>query len=198
LILAIIFAVFNVLVFVIPFNWDGTFWVAYVFAAVTIIGQAVADLVAFGKADTLKKVFYGVPIVKVAYSCLCAQLAVCVGLMAISLMAQIPAWVAVVPCTLILAFAAIAITKADWGRTIIEKIDAKHVEESRFIYRLRADLESLIPRISDSALKKKIEKLSEEVRYSDPVSNADLAELEMEMQNKFASLKQAAISDGIN
>ena len=196
LILAIIFVVFNILAFVIPFRRNVVFWTAYAFTAVMILAQVATDMLAFRNADTLRKVFYGIPIIKIAYGFLCIQLILCAGLMVISLVTDIPVWIVIIPCILVFAFSAIAIIKADWTRDKIEETDAKSIEESKFFHQLRADLESLIPRISDNELKKKIEILSEAARYSDPISSAGLAELETEMENKLASLKQAVISGG--
>jgi hypothetical protein len=191
LILAIVFVVFNVLVFVVPFNRNNVFWIAYAFGAATILGQVAADIVAFGKADSLRKVFMGVPIVKIAYRCLFTQLTICSTLMSLSRWFNIPWWVAVVPCMLVLAFAAVAIIKADWARERIEKTDVKGLTETHFMHQFRADIESLIPRITDSALKTKVAKLAEEVRYSDPVSSAGLEGLEANMKDKLFLLKQA-------
>ena len=194
LIAGIIFVAFNILAFVIPFQRNAVFWVAYAFSAVTIFAQVAADALAFRNAHTLREVFYGVQVVKLAHSCLCAQLAVCAGLMIISLAAQVPAWVAVVPCTLILAFYAIAIIKANRAGEEIKEPDVNGMEESKFIYQLRADLETLMPRISDGVLKDKIETLSEAVLYRDLLSGADLAE----MENKFNSLKRGVVSGGVD
>ncbi|MCL1894549.1 MAG: hypothetical protein FWG02_10040 [Holophagaceae bacterium] len=198
LVLAIIFIVFNILVFVIPFRKNGAFWVAYGFSVLTIIAQLIADTIAFRKADNLKRAFLGVPIVIIAFRCLLAELAICATIMLISLVVNLPAWVAVIPCILVLAYATIAIIFADWSREIIEQIDTKSVTESRFINHLYVDLKSLVPRISDGVLKNKVEKLSEDVRYSDPISIADLADLETAMEKLFASLKQAVTSNGEN
>ena len=191
IILAIYFVVFNVIVFVIPFRRNDVFWIAYVFSTLTLLGYVAANIVAFFNADTLKRVFMGVPIVKIAFRCLVIQLILCALLMIVSLFADIPVWVAVIPCLLILAFAVTAVIKADWAREIIEKIDVKSAEESRFMHQLRADLESLVPLASDSVLKQKVEKLSEEVRYSDPVSIPGLQDLELRMESCFTVLKQA-------
>ena len=194
LIVGIIFVAFNILAFVIPFQRNEVFWVTYAFSIVTIFTQVAADMLAFRNAQTLRKIFYGVQIVKLAHSGLCVQLAVCAGLLVISLAAPIPVWVAVVPCTLILTFYAIAIIKADWAREEIEEPGVNDVEELKFIYQLRADLETLIPRVSDDALKNKIETLSEAVLYRNLLNGAGLAE----MEGKFNSLKQAVMSGGVD
>ena len=198
LILAIVFVVFNILVFVIPFRRNAVFWITYVFAAVMILAQAAAYIIAFRNADSLRRVFLGLPIMKISLICLIAQLAVSLALMLISLFITIPAWIAVILCVLIFAFAAIAVIAADWARDEIEKIDVKGASESSFIYQLRADLDSLIPRVADGELRKKVEKLAEEARYSDPVSAVGLEELEGKIASAFASLKDSVVSNSSN
>jgi len=195
LIIAIGFAVYNLLVFVIPFQRGTVFWVAYIFAALTILAQAAMDWLAFRNADTLKRMFLGIPIVKISFRCLCAQLFVCAVLMIVASFVSFSAWKAIIPCVLIFTIAAINITKADWSREIIEKIDTKHLASTKFMHEFRADLLSLMPRVSEGTLKAKLEKLSEAIRYSDPVSIEGIAELEAEMSRQLALLKQAILGD---
>jgi len=196
LIIAVVFVVYNLLVFVIPFQRGAVFWIAYTFAALTILAQAAMYWLAFRKADTIKRIFLSIPIVKISFRCLCAQLVVCTVLMVVSTFISFQAWKAIIPCILILTFAAIAIIKADWGREVIEKIDTKHLANTKFMHEFRADLQSLMPRVSDSALKAKLEQVSEAARYSDPVSAKSLAELEDEMARQLASLRQAVLAGG--
>jgi hypothetical protein len=194
LILLIIYAVFNLLVFIIPFQRDGAFWVAYGFASFTILAQALVDWVAFRNADTLKRVFMGIPIIKISFRCMVAQLGLCGLFMLLSVWLNIPSWIPVIPCLIILAFATVAVIKADWAREIIEKIDVKSAAESRFMHQLRADLDSLVPHVTDNVLRTKLDKLAEDVRYSDPVSSAGLEGLEANIKDKISLLKQAVSS----
>jgi len=196
IILAIIFVVFNIIVFIIPFRHNAVFWIAYIFAALTILGQVSADIVAFYNADTFKRVFMGIPIIKISSLCMVIQLFVCALLMLLSLWINIPVWIAVIPCLLILTFATIAIIKADWAREIIEKIDVKSAKESRFMHQLRADIGTLIPQVLDSDLKKRVEKLHEDIRFSDPVSLSGLEDLESQMDDKVLLLKQVVATNG--
>jgi hypothetical protein len=194
LILAIIFVVFNVLVFVLPFQKNNVFWTVYAFTAIWILAQAVIDWIAFRNADTLRRIFFGIPVLKIAYGSLFAQLIVCVTLMLVSSFITVPVWIAVVLSTLVISTGALGIIKADWARDKIEQVDIQHLVNTRFMQEFRTNLESLIPRVVDTALKIKLEKLSEAVRNSDPVSNAGLTELETDMESTLVLLKQAVIS----
>jgi len=194
IIVAIIFAVYNLLVFSIPFRMGAAFWIAYAFSVAAILGQAAMDWLAFRNADTLKRVFLGIPIIKISFRCLCAQLAVGAALMTVATFVSFPARVAIVPCALILAFAAVAVLKADWARDVIDQVDVKHQANTSFMREFRSGLLALVPRAADAALRAKLEKLSEAARYSDPVSAEELAALEAEMSSQLALLRQTVIA----
>ena len=193
LIIAVVFITFNILVFVIPFQRNAVFWTAYFFSIITILAMPVADWVAFRNVDSIKRAFMGIPIIRIAYYCLVAQLTVCVGFMIAATFFPVPAWRLVVPSVLIIAFGIISIFKADWGREVIEQIEERHLANTEFMMNFRAELESLLPRINDTALKTKIENLSKTARRSDPVSSDGLLELEAEINRKFELLKYSVL-----
>jgi len=194
-VIAVIFVTFNALAFVIPFYRDSAFWTAYVFSITTILAMLVADWVAFRNADSLKRVFMGIPIMKIAYTCLTAQLAVCIGFMVAATFIPVPAWRVFVPGLLILASGTVAIFKADWGREVIEQIEERNLANTEFMMGFRVDLEALVPRMTDTVLKSKIESLAKAAKRSDPVSSDGLFEIEAEIGRKFELLKYSALND---
>ena len=74
--LGIVFALFNVIAFVIPADKTATFWTAYVFVVVAFLLQLLVWKVAFGKKDTLKSKFLGIPVIYVGATYLIVQLIV--------------------------------------------------------------------------------------------------------------------------
>ena len=58
----VIFAVYNVLSFVLPFKHTGIFWIGYSFGLVSLIVSLMIFALAFGKDGTAKSRFYGFPI----------------------------------------------------------------------------------------------------------------------------------------
>ena len=74
-VVGIVTAVFNVVVFVIPFTKGGGFWTAYGFSMLAILLTAAVCLYAFNR-EGLKSKFYGVPLISVAWRYLIIQLAV--------------------------------------------------------------------------------------------------------------------------
>ena len=196
-IIAVVFITYNLLVFIIPFERGAVFWTAYFFSAITILAMIVTDWVAFRNVDSIKRAFMGVPIIKLAYSCLVTQLTICAIFMIAATFFPIPVWVLAVFCVLIIAFGAVSIFKADWGREIIEQIEERHLVNTNFMMDFRADLEALVPRISSSELKAKVEALAKTAKRSDPVSSGGLAEIEAEIRRKFELLKSSAVNNAL-
>jgi hypothetical protein len=190
---------FNILVFTIPFLRGAVFWIAYFFTSIAFASQIVIFKIAFEKANSLRRVFLGFPIVKIGYTFLTLQLIICAGLMIrATFVPFMQVWIAIVPSVILLACTAISVIFSDAARERIEQLEIKQIVSTTFITNLQADLASLLPRISDNDLRVKTEKLSEAVRYSDPVSNEELTELEETISRQFLKLKQAVLeSDSI-
>ena len=103
--LGIIFIVFNVLAFAIPTEKTGTFWTAYVFTVLAFAAQIGIWRLAFGKVETLKSKFLGIPLLHVGIVALIVQLIAFAVFMA---MPSLPAWAAVVTSAIIFGASGIA------------------------------------------------------------------------------------------
>ncbi len=194
LILGIALLIFNLLAFTIPFAHRATFWVGYAFAIIAIAAQGLTTVMAFSKPEAIKSKFWGWPIFKVGYVYLIVQLILSTLLMiAATLITEFPAWIAFVPCAIMLGVAAAGILLTDAGREQILKMQEEQKASTSFIRTLHMELTALLPRVSDASLKGKLAKLTDAVRYSDPVSNEGLLDVEAEMADKLALLKQYAL-----
>jgi hypothetical protein len=187
---AIMLALFNVIVFVVPVIKDGSFWAAYAFVTVAFIGQLACAYFAF-KAENLQKMFYNVPLIKISYSGLITMLVFASIFMAIPFL---PAWIAIVVCALILALNAISIVKASKAAELVEEVDQKVKVKTFFIKSLTVDADTLMARATTEEIKAECKKVYEAVRYSDPMSNDALATVESEITVKFAKLTEAVAS----
>ena len=198
LIIGFFFVTFNILAFVIPYQRNAIFWTAFFFSNISILAMVVVDWVAFRNSDTVKRMFMGMPIIKLAYPCLITLLTVCKIFVIIGSFVSIPTWMLAVPCILIISFGTISIFKADWGREVIEQLEEKHLASTEFMMGFRANLDALIPRVSDPPLRTKIEGLAKIAKRSDPVSDDTLAEIEYEMELKFEQLKTFVLANVFN
>ena len=118
LIWAIMLAAFNAVVFlvrpVIPgyaVNYDARFWIAWGFILAAFTGNLVCAYFAF-KTQSLKKLFYNLPLITVSYAGLIVMLVLGGALM---LIPGCPAWIAAVVCLIAAAVTAAAVVRADWA-----------------------------------------------------------------------------------
>ena len=186
--LAIAFALFNVIAFAVPTAKTATFWIAYVFTAVAFALQIAIWKFAFKGADTLKSKFLGIPLISVGITYWIVQIIVFAVFMALPLMAS---WIAVVVCALILGISTICLIGTETGREEINRVEEKVEKKVFYIKSLQVDIEMLASTETDANTKAELTKLAEKIRFSDPMSNEVLADLEAEIAAKVKELKAA-------
>ena len=197
LIWAICFAVFNVITFVTPneiggvSKFSGLFWVGYIFITIAFVGQLACAFVAF-KAENLKKFFYNIPLLSISYGGLVAMLIVGSVFMAIPVL---PEWIGIIVCVVILAFNAIAIIKATAVADIVSGIDEKIKVQTFFIKSLSVDAQSLMTSAKTDELRAEAKKVYEAIRYSDPMANAALSDLDTQIERQFNAFSDAVKAD---
>ncbi len=185
-ILGIIFALISIIAFVVPTMKTATFWIAYVFTAIAIVAQIVIWKNALGKEDTLKSKFLGLPVVHVSVVYLVVQIVAFAVFVAVP---ELPIWSAIIACAAILGFSVIFMIAGEAGRGEIERVEAKVQKKVFFIKKLQADVELLIDREADAEIKTALQQLAEKIRFSDPMSNNTLAEIENKIAAKVSELK---------
>ena len=189
----ILLAVFNVAVFVSPgeaggyTKFGGAFWVGYIFITLSFIGQLICAYIAF-KADNLQKFFYNVPLIRISRIGL--VLTVILGTLCMAI-PNLPNWIGVILCLAVLAFTAITVIKATAAGDIVSGIDEKIESKTYFIKALTADAEALMSAAKTPELKAEVKKVYEAIRYSDPMSNAALEEINEQIQNQFSVFADA-------
>ena len=197
LIWAICLAVFNVITFATPneiggvSKFSGSFGVGYIFITIAFIGQLTCAFVAF-KAENLKKFFYNIPLLSISYGGLVAMLIVGSIFMAVPVL---PEWIAIIVCVIILAFNAIAIIKATAAADIVSGIDEKIKAQTFFIKSLSVDAQSLMTSAKSDELRAETKKVYEAIRYSDPMANAALSDLDAQIEKQFNAFSDAIKAD---
>lgn len=187
-VLGIAFVLFNVISFAIPTVKTSTFWVAYVFTAVAFISQIAIWKFAFKGADTLKSKFLGIPLISVGITYLIIQLIAFAIFMALPLTAS---WIAIVVCALILGISGICLIGTETGREEINRVEEKVEKKVFYIKSLQVDIEMLANSETDAETKAALTKLAEKIRFSDPMSNEVLADLDTKISEKATELKKS-------
>lgn len=189
LLLGILFALVSIIAFAVPTAKTATFWIAYVFTAAAFAAQIGIWKTALGKEGTLKSKFLGFPIVHIGIVYAIIQvIAFAVFLFAPTL----PTWSAIVVCPIIAGLSAVCMISADAGRNEIERVEAKVQNKVFYVREMQADIELLADNESDAAVKTALTHLAEKIRFSDPMSNEQLADLENKISIKAAELKTAS------
>ena len=187
--LGIVFALFNVIAFVIPTDKTTTFWTAYAFSVVAFAVQIPLWKIALGKKDTLKSKFLGIPVIHVGITYLIIQL---IAFAVFMIFPMLPAWLAVVVCAIILAISVLCAIAGQAGANEINRIEEKIKVKRAFIQFLQTDIEMLVESETDAEIKAALSKLAEKVRFSDPMSHEMLGELESRISTKVEEMKTAA------
>lgn len=194
---AVLAAVFNLIVFITPNEmvgmnkFGGAFWSGYVFIMLAFVGQLVCAYLAF-KAENKQKFFYNLPLITISYAATIASVIVGTLCMVIP---NLPNWVGIIICLVILAFSAVSVVKAKAAADVVSEIDKKIKVKTLFIKSLTVDAESLMARAKTDEINAELKKVYEAVRYSDPMSDEALSGIESQITLKFDLLSKAVAEE---
>lgn len=188
-ILGVLFALVSIIAFAVPTAKTATFWIAYAFTTAAFAVQIGIWRTALGKAETLNSKFLGFPVVHIGIVYAVLQV---IAFAVFMFVPTLPAWSAIVVCSIIVGVSAVCMISADAGRNEIERVEAKVQKKVFYIRELQADVELLADNESDATVKTALTQLAEKIRFSDPLSNEQIADLENKISIKAAELKTAA------
>jgi hypothetical protein len=181
----LILLLFNVISFAVPFVRKSGFWSGYGFSTLAILLTAVMSFHALGRAGLQSK-FYGLPVLYVVWTYLGLQLVA--GFIFMSL--NTPLWLNILLSFMLLSVCLTGLVAVEIGVTEIRRVDKAVREKVFYIKSLQAGVDSMKEKIVDPVLKKSLQKLSDAIRYSDPVSSPQLSEIETGIEHKTALLGQ--------
>ena len=196
---AVLLALFNVIAFV-SVGWAGqekytsSFWIGYVFITTMFIGQLICSIMAF-KADSAKKLFYRIPLIRTSYAGLVCSF-IFGGLC--MLISPLPYWVGVILCAIVLVANVLSVIKATAAIEEVERVDEKIKEQTFFIKSLTIDADTLTASAKSEVVKAECQKVYEVIRYSDPMSSDALASVEAQITIQFHALSEAVEGDDID
>ena len=184
-------AIYNLIVFVVPFCHAPAFWISYGFTLAAFAVVCGAIYVAFIQNPDAKSRFYGFPIARIGVIYGIIQLILSIAVMALAIL--IPWWVSTVVYAIAFGAAIIGLVSADAVVDEIHNQDAKLKDNVTMMRALQSKLSQIAAQSDDPVLKS----LAEEFRYSDPVSNAEIADAEADLAAAVDQLQSAYI-DGDN
>ena len=180
----IAFVVFSVISFIAQaellgsHSFESSFWIGYGFIVVSFVGLLVCAHLAFkstAEHKELVSLFYKYPLISLSYWGVIAMAIVGSIVMAVP---KIPNWIGVVICLIILAIAAIEIIKAYTAASYVTTIDDKIAISTSFVKTMAVKAEGIADRAKTDTVKAACIKITEAIRYSDPMSHQGLFDTE--------------------
>lgn len=193
---AILLVLFNVIVFVTPSEFEGeskftdSFWIGYALITISFVGQLICSYIGL-KDDNLNKIFFNIPLLRVSVIGLVISAVAGSVFMAFF---SVEGWISALISMVILAFVAIATIKAKATGDITEAVEKKIKEQTFFIRNLTVDAENLLARANTTETKAIVKKVYEAIRYSDPMSNDNLNDIEGRIGYEFKTFEMAVKS----
>lgn len=191
----IIFIVFNILFWGVPFPKNTASIVVYVFSLISIIAALGITYIAFEKGSDVKSKVYGLPVFKMGIIYAAVQILFGIVICVIACFIEIPTWISVVLSVILAGLVAIGVIATDSTRDIIIVQDEMLAAQTRKVKYFKLDMDSVIDKCKDAELKKKLEKFAEELKYSDPVSSDELESIEKKIADGIGNLSELVNKD---
>lgn len=188
-VLGVVLVVYNVLAFALPFPKIAVFAVSYLFTTIAILAQIYVIRTAFYRGEGVKSKFYGFPIAKLGVIYLAVQLIAGLVFMALGLI--VPVWLPLALYVVLLGIAAAGFVAADAARDEVVRQEVKLEKDVSRMREFQAKGRALVALNKVSEAARPLEKLAEDLRFSDPVSSEALTEIEDQLAECLAQLQQA-------
>lgn len=179
---AIVFAVYNLIVFISTPNMSATFWVAYAFTVLSF--ASLACVIVFNGINK-DNVIYGFSIYAVNIAYLVLQIivgSIFIVFSAISVKITIVTEVVLLSVFLVITLFLLL------GKGNGQKLDADTKDKVLFVKLLSNDIAVLIDKTSDTTILSRLEDLKDAIDASDPMSHTSLALVDQKISNKIANL----------
>ena len=194
LVIAIIFVLFSVLAFAIPFEKNTVFWLSYIFAVLALAVQLIVQPRALDLDwHDVRSKFYGFPLTRIATAYLAVQLVLSLVFMILCKNMEIKTWVPLIAYVLIFGISAIGFIAADAMKEEVERQDTVHKANVGTMRALQSKAVFVASQCEDAETKKALDSFSEALRFSDPVSNAATADIEENLTGLLEELGSAVL-----
>lgn len=185
-------AAYCAVAFLIPFERDNAvFWVSFVFTLVALAAQVYVVYTAFGGDQDAKSRFYGFPIARVGFVYLIAQVVLSIVFMALA--GNVRLWLPLLLYIVLAGTAALGFIATDVTRDEIQRQDADLKANVSAMRSIQSKASALLGVTQDAETRKAVEKLSDALRYSDPVSSPAISEIESDLAACVDELQKAVV-----
>ncbi len=169
LIYLVVFVVYNLVVFLVFKNFNAVFWISYGFMAVAYLLHIVCAF-SIAKNTNVKALFFGIPLGAFSIYFVLAELFTSLVFMIFKENASVKVTI-VIQSLILCVFAVVAIVSI-MTRNNVYNVDQKIKENVNFIKGINVDVEMLMQRCTNPETTGALKKLSETIKYSDPMTNS--------------------------
>lgn len=186
---AIILVVYILVFCLIPFPKIAASYISFVFTVVSILASFGITVFAFKGDDTVVSKIYGFPVFRIGYLYVAAQFVVGVIICIVASFVPVPYWVALLLSIILLGAAAIGVIATDNTRDAIISVDNQVERVTKAVKIFKLDIAAIVDLCEDTEIKKELNKLSEDMKYSDPVSSEATEEAETQLLEEIRILR---------
>lgn len=188
---AFVFVIYTVAA--IPFPKTVVFWIAFSFSLIAIFSQLYPMRVLKDGTARIKDKFYDFPLLRISVLYLIVQLGVSMLLMFFS--EKVPIFAAVLVEVIIMALAVVGCFAVEVaGREVIRQ-EKEIKRELVKMEELQEQIKRLIAQCDEGKWKEILQRLAEEVRYSNPVSYDVSEEIEGEITVLFSEIEDRILDN---
>ena len=185
----IILFLFNIVFFCIPLRRNSTSWIMYIFANISIIFSGIIGLYVYQKGQKIQSKLYGFPIVKVGLYYMIVQMIITGAFLLFGIYIKIASWIAIVTNVVILAITLIGLIITDNAEDIVEYQDISLKNATKIMTEMKVKVDGMVVQCNSENIKRQLIKLSEQLRYSDPVSSMQLGDIEEALKQHIDALQ---------
>lgn len=189
IVLFLVFLVYSVTAALFPKN--AVFWIAYGFSVIAAGFQIYMINVVLRNEALIRERIYEFPMIRISVLYLITQFNASFVLMWQSERVSIK--VECIVETLIFAVFVISFFAAGATRKEVERQEVQHRKDLSKMKDFQARANFLAAQCADGGIKLTLQKLTEELKYSDPVSKDNLEDIENELSAVFDEVESAAI-----
>lgn len=187
IIYAIIFGIYNLFVFMVfTEEHNNIFWISYFFMLL-IYAIHIACVFSIITHAGVRTVFFGIPLLSFSIFFVGAEFFVSLVFMIFRESAGVKLTI-FIQTLLLAAFLVVSIVSI-MSRDVALHVDKKIKDNVQFINTIKVDVDMMLERSTDPEVKTALKKLSETIRYSDPMSNGTVAMQEQMILQGMADMR---------
>ena len=174
------------------YKYGGSFWVGYISIMFSLIGNILITYYVFNKSKTKNDMFYGLSTLRNNFICLGICFIVSIIVMFVP---NVSIWVGTIVSISVLAYCILSTVISLGATNYYSDQDNKLKESVSFIENLKAKSQTLYENCESKEKKEICKKVYEMIKYSDPISNENLNNINEKISQKYSDFENSINSN---